>query len=200
MLRSVLERNRKLREYNNIQGKCVRYSFISKLVAHNITIDTYGITMEMRDEKLIGNMYVWYEVYYGASYVLIKDLSSNESFYLYPRKICIEYLSMIIHDLISTGSNISLLLDIDDNQTIRRLIMDIIPKFGRLLMPNDLYSFIRVSYMPMDKCDTLTYDVPSPVLVYKFNIMDGYYNLDKVLTIPSISRIYKIIAKYIVDV
>lgn len=198
MIKHILERNRRTREYDKISNKCVRYAFKPKLYAHYITIDNEGITMGSIEKSLRGNSYVWFEVCYNKLYVIIKDISSGICYYLYPKKINIEILSMLIHDIIVTGSDILFLLD-DSNNSMKNLIKRLEPNLGKYSDSNELYAIIQLSTSIQQHDITyITYNVDSPVIIYSYNVNNGYYNIDKILSIPSIGRIFKIISKYVV--
>lgn len=201
MLSDVLERNRRTREYNNIRGKCVKYAYKPKLFAYDIIVESDGITMDTTERELRGNMYVWYEVYYDVTYILIKDVSTSHMYYIHPRIMTIEYLTMLIHDLIITGCNILFLLETDENNSsMKRLLIDLYPQFGILLKSNHLYTIAQVSCIPMNYNKVITYNVLSYVIIYRFVVRDGDYNFKDIILTPSLGRIYKIMSKYVVGI
>lgn len=201
MFRDVLERNRRTREYNSISGKCIKYSYKSKLSAYDITVKTDGLDIGITDKDLRGNMYIWYEVYYNTSYILIKDTSTDIVYYLYPKKIPIQYLTMIVHDLIASGSNIMFILETDENnKDMKKLLSRLRPMFGILLQSNDIFLIKKNTCIPLNYSKTLTYKVSSNVILYRFNVNNGEYSFRNILLVPSIRRLYKIISKYVDDI
>lgn len=198
MLKDILEKNRRSREYDNISGKCIKYSYKPKLFAYDVFINSEGLDMSVTDRNLRGNMYVWYEVYYNTSYILIKESSTGNIYYLYPKKIPMHYLTMIVHDLIASGSNLMFILETDDsNKDMKKLLTKLRPKFGLLLQSNDIFQITQVPSIPMNYSKKITYNIPSNVTLYRFNVDNGEYNFRNILLVPSIGRIYKIISKYV---
>lgn len=182
-------------------GKCVKYSYHPITYCTTLTLDEYGITLETLDKKMKGNMYLWYEVYYGTSYILIKDNRTYNTYYTYAKDMCISNLSILIHDLIVMGCDISFLLDTNKhNKTMKDLIHKVSTDMSMFLRPNALYSIIPVSYMPLQTNPSITYNVNAPVRIFDYIVHDGHYNVNKILAIPPIRTIYSIISKYVVYV
>jgi hypothetical protein len=192
MLRVILEDNRRERELESIMNKCVRYYQFPKIVCNVITITIDGITHEYQEMVTNNNKYVRYEAYYCNSYVLIKDVSIGMIYYIYGKYISGRRLSLMVHDILATGSNISLILENDENNSVmKKLIMKIRPNFGCLLFST------RRSDLPMNYRNIVTYDVDCDVDIYSYIVKDGEYTFDNILKVPGIGRIYKIMSNYI---
>lgn len=196
MIRAVLERNRRLREYSKIRNRCIRYSFQPKLIHNHINIDDDGISIMSNEKNLKGNSYI--EVYYNKTYILIKR--EGHSYCIYPKILPMEYLTMLIHDLIVTGSDITLLLENnEDNFAIKDLIDNINPNIGIYIKLDTLY-YVSYNVKTFIPPYTVSYNVNIPMRTYTYtNSIDYIHNhtIENILSIPSVGRVFKIMSKYV---
>jgi len=198
MRKAVLERNRRSRELSLIMGKRVRYSFNGKAVVYQITLDIDKVNMD-REEKILGDKYVWYDVYYyGTSYILIHDNYTELKYIVHPVLIDYEIIAMLIHDLITTGSNIMFILDTNDNNvSMKDLIIGLDKKYS-ILYDMSRFCVIRRTRGKYPPLQDITYRVESDIYLFRYL---AYYHsgqtLEELLDLPGLRRLCKILFKYV---